>query len=279
MRWLERYNLPPDIRAEATRELRALWAYDSMGIEGNQLDYADTRTILEEGITIGGRPLREHNEIVGHAAVTDRLDDLSMRDLRIQDVKDLHRAVMVTPTEDILCPHGDWKREPNYSWTGEPSAGGRQFCYSDPDDVPALMEHWVDAVNHAGGDASLHRWAALHGAFIAVHPFYDGNGRMGRLLASLPRLRSGEPPLIVPRVMHKAYLAAAERDRGGVIPTRATGLWPPEWRTDAMVAVLSMGNQGMQTILDAARTRAEERARRAAPSASRPRPRGDAPER
>ena len=70
MKWLQKYGFPEDIRLEALRQIRILWAYESTGIEGNTLDFGDTKLVMEEGITIGGKTLREHNEVVGHGRVT-----------------------------------------------------------------------------------------------------------------------------------------------------------------------------------------------------------------
>ena len=91
MKWLQIYGFPEDIRLEALRQIRILWAYESTGIEGNTLDFGDTKLVMEEGITIGGKTLREHNEVVGHGRVTDRLETLGQRPLETADVLALHQ--------------------------------------------------------------------------------------------------------------------------------------------------------------------------------------------
>ena len=130
MKWLQKYGFPEDVRLEALRQIRILWAYESTGIEGNTLDFGDTKLVMEEGITIGGKTLREHNEVVGHGRVTDRLETLGQRPLETADVLALHQDMMGGDSGDVMCPNGAWKREENAVL--EPRHGSRHVAALRP---------------------------------------------------------------------------------------------------------------------------------------------------
>ena len=259
VKWLQKYGFPEDIRLEALRQIRILWAYESTGIEGNTLDFGDTKLVMEEGITIGGKTLREHNEVVGHGRVTDRLETLGQRPLETADVLALHRGMMGGDSGDVMCPNGAWKREENAVLEpGTDTVTWRRFA--QPQDVPALMEAWAGMVNEAGNRPDAEVWAKLHTAFVNVHPFWDGNGRMARVLANLPRLRAGEVPWIISRGQRRAYMQAITADTGGSpAPDRKSGPWRPEWNTCALANVVRESNRTIADILHTAQKNAQAR--------------------
>ena len=259
MKWLQKYGFPEDIRLEALRQIRILWAYESTGIEGNTLDFGDTKLVMEEGITIGGKTLREHNEVVGHGRATDRLETLGQRPLETADVLALHRDMMGGDSGDVMCPNGAWKREENAVLEpGTETVTWRRFA--QPQDVPALMETWVGMVNEAENSPDAEVWAKLHTAFVNVHPFWDGNGRMARVLANLPRLRAGEVPWIISRQQRRAYMQAITTDTGGSpAPDGGSGPWRPEWKTCALAKVVRESNRTIAEILHTAQKNARAR--------------------
>jgi len=87
-------NLDNDIRDALLAQLRNLWTHTSTAIEGNTLSLGETAFVLEEGLAISGKPLKDHEEIVGHARAIDLVYDLIRResDLTEKDLFDLHKG-------------------------------------------------------------------------------------------------------------------------------------------------------------------------------------------
>jgi Fic family protein len=70
-------------------------------------------------------------------------------------------------------------------------------------------------------------YAAIHAAVAHIHPFWDGNGRIARLIANLPLLRSGLPPVVIPKERRREYIQLlAEYELSAGTLTKASGAWP-----------------------------------------------------
>jgi len=206
-------NLDRDIRENLMAMIRNLWTHTSTALEGNSLTLGDTAFVLAEGLTVSGKPLKDHQEVVGHARAIDLLYDLLRSDSEItqQDLFVLHQAVQTSVAIDYYRPLGAWKREMNGTFMIK---DGKQVYieYALPEDVSGLMGDWLRLANRyfASRDLSvneaLNAYVELHISFVRIHPFFDGNGRMARLLSNLPVLRSGEPPIVIPREERREYL-------------------------------------------------------------------------
>jgi Fic family protein len=204
-------GLPTDLRDQLVKQIAAVWTHDSTAIEGNTLTLGETVKVLELGLTINGKSLREHQEVYGHA----RAIDLVYRMIRQSKVGDddlfsLHRAVMDKTAMDILNPVGDWKQEFNGT-TGAIDGRSVYMEYASPQDVPTLMERWLKEFNKSLDGAytaqkAIKLYVRAHMGFVRIHPFFDGNGRMARLISNLPVLRGGYPPIVVPREKRSRYI-------------------------------------------------------------------------
>ena len=206
-------GLDSDLKVALLAQLRDLWTYTSTALEGNTLTLGETAFVLAEGLTISGKPLKDHSEVVGHARaiellyhLLDRNDLVSQDDLFL-----LHGAVQTAIVVDIYQPIGAWKRESN--GTNALTLEGKQtfIDYASPVDVPVLMMEWLAMLNDAlnaslNKEAALIAYTNLHQAFVRIHPFADGNGRMARLVANLPVLKSGFPPILIDRTRRRDYL-------------------------------------------------------------------------
>lgn len=111
---------------------------------------------------------------------------------------------------DVYKPVGDWKKENNSTAV---TLGDRKTFieYSDYWEVPRFMERWLEMLNGeilaAKEPQELVRsYARLQVSFAAIHPFWDGNGRVVRLIANLPCLKAGQPPIIIPHERRYDYL-------------------------------------------------------------------------
>jgi Fic family protein len=208
-------DLDNDIRDALLAQLRNLWTHTSTAIEGNTLTLGETAFVLEEGLTISGKPLKDHEEVVGHARAIDLVYDLIRRksDLTEKDLFDLHKAIQTERIFDVYKPVGAWKVEPNSTVI---ISGDTQtiFEYAFPKDVPKLMQGWLALFqktckeNTANKEAALTAYVYLHVSFVRIHPFWDGNGRMARLIANIPVIMAGYPPVIIPRERRQEYINA-----------------------------------------------------------------------
>ena len=212
------------------QRLRLEWTYHSNAIEGNSLDYGETRALLMHGVTAHGKPLRDHLDIRQHREAIDYLEAFvrSEEPLTLAVVRELHKLVkgetyeVTTETEDgertvRTVKGGEFKQRPNHVRT----ATGETHYYASPEETPARMTDLVDAFRQAQAEVEageLHPLiaaAALHHEFVAIHPFPDGNGRVARVLMNLLLMRAGYPPAVVCTERKDTYFGAlAQADAG-----------------------------------------------------------------
>lgn len=219
-------------RTALLAQLRDLWTHNSTAVEGNTLTLGDTHFVLEQGLTISGKPIKDHQEVIGHSRAIDILYQCLARPITETVVFDLHRAVQTEVVTDIYKPNGAWKVEPNGSYVV--THDGRQVYleYAAPSEVPFLMKEIIDELNilHTPALTLLTApgaYAKIHAGIAHIHPFWDGNGRIARLLANVPLLRAGLPPIVIPVERRQAYiqlLADYELELGTI--DRNTGVWP-----------------------------------------------------
>ena len=175
--------------------------YTSNAIEGNTLTLRETAELIEHGITVGGKPLRDHLEAVDHydavqwvralAAASPPLDEAT--------ICELHRRIVLRSQPEIA---GIYSRLP-------PRIAGSPVVFPNPAKIPQLMAELDTWLKAAPSDPR----AAFEGHFrlTAIHPFADGNGRTARLLMNMMLLRGGYPPVAVRPQDRKMYLDALER--------------------------------------------------------------------
>ena len=204
-------GLSPDIRDQLVKQMAAVWTHDSTAIEGNTLTLGETVKVLELGLTINGKPLRDHQEVYGHARAIELVYRMIRQpEITEEDLFALHRAVIDKSAMDAFNPVGDWKQDFNGT-TGVIEGQSVYMEYASPLDVPPLMNRWLKEFNKTLDTANspkkaIARYVWAHLSFVRIHPFFDGNGRMARLVANLPVLRGGYPPIVVPRQRRSDYI-------------------------------------------------------------------------
>jgi Fic family protein len=261
-------GLDADIRTSLLCQVRDLWTHGSTAIEGNTLTLGETKFVIEQGLTVSGKPLKDHQEVVGHARAIDIIYGWLDSDVTVERLFDLHRAVQTAIVADIYKPYGAWKLEPNgtYAVTRE---GIQTFIeYARPGDVPVLMNAWLDELNRScrrtlSETDAVDAYAHLHLGFVHIHPFWDGNGRMARLLANLPLLRSGHLPLVIDVSERKRYidtLADYEIAVGQLDPR--TGVWPRVELEGSFRQVCRDAYHATRDLAAKAKALQEERSRR-----------------
>ena len=207
-------GLDNDLQQALIIQLRDLWSHTSTAIEGNTLTLGETAFVLKEGLTISGKPLKDHEEVVGHARAIDLIYTLvdNKTAFSEKDLFSLHKAVQTKEIVDVYKPIGGWKKEPN-STVAVVDDKQVVFEYSPPEDVVLLMKEWFELYHSINKSVKLNdkqqalmAYARLHVSLVRIHPFFDGNGRMARLISNIPVLKSGLPPIIIPRELRKQYI-------------------------------------------------------------------------
>jgi Fic family protein len=163
--------------------------YASNAIEGNTLTAAETTLVVEHGLTIGGKPLRDHLEAIDHYEAIRYVPALARSSalLTEADIRNLHSSVVRRSNPDIAWRYAD---QPRYVLTDT-----GQHAFPAPAEVPALMGD-LSAWLRSAPDAAVTAFDA-HRRLVDIHPFNDGNGRTARLLMNLILLRGGYPPVAV----------------------------------------------------------------------------------
>lgn len=180
--------------------------YTSNAIEGNTLTESETKVIIEDGLTIGGKSLREHFEVMGHAKAYDHIYSLLNKNIMEEEVLFLHRLFFL----QIDMENAGKYRKQNVIITGT------DFLPSDYNDIPNLMTRHITNLNRMREDKHPLEWASdLHAEFESIHPFIDGNGRIGRLLLSILTMKNGYCPVIIPPVRRAEYIMAMQKANKG----------------------------------------------------------------
>lgn len=184
------------------------WTYHSNAIEGSTLTLRETEVVLHEGLTVGGKTLREHLEAINHKHAIDFVETLARGEepLTEHNLRQIH-ALVLNGIDDEEA--GRYRR-------GQVRISGSEFVPPDPVAVPGLMRDFIGWLNREAQNLSpVERAAFAHFQLMDIHPFTDGNGRTARLLMNLLLLREGYPPAIVRREDRLAYYDALDRAHAG----------------------------------------------------------------
>lgn len=182
--------------------------YASNAIEGNALTAVETTLVIEQGITIGGKPLKDHLEALDHYDAMRYVRELGRQaaPLTEADVRNLHALVVQRSRPDIAGRYADLNR---YVRT---EAGRHTFPL--PVEIPPLMSDFVLWLGSAP-DTPETAFTA-HRRLVDIHPFNDGNGRTARLLMNLVLIRGGYPPVAVRPEDRLSYIRALQRAQAGL---------------------------------------------------------------
>ncbi|MBX3579553.1 MAG: Fic family protein [Rhizobiaceae bacterium] len=199
----------PDALAGLDHSQRIDITFTSNAIEGNTLTAGETALVLEKGITVGGKPLKDHLEAIDHGRALDWILDVAAGQgtpITEADIRSLHGLVVAQSKPDIAGRYADRARFVNTD------AGLHHF--PTPVMVPSLMRDFCVWLRSAAGTSETAFEA--HRRLVAIHPFNDGNGRTARLLMNLILARAGFPPIAIRPEDRPAYIAALETiERGG----------------------------------------------------------------
>jgi Fic family protein len=181
--------------------------YTSNAIEGNTLSPVENTLVIEKGVTIGGKPLKDHLEALDHYDAIRYIRELAREGSKPtgSDIRNLHRLVMQRSRPDIAGQYASLSR---YVRT---ESGRHEF--PSPAEIPALMGDlslWLENAPEAPATAFT-----AHLRLVNVHPFNDGNGRTARLLMNLLLIRGGYPPIAVRPEDRLAYIKSLQQAQAG----------------------------------------------------------------
>jgi Fic family protein len=198
---------------ESVASLAEAWdvrmVYESNSIEGNTLTLRETELVLSKGVTVSGKPLKDHLEAVNLALAWDRVKALAHpgSSLTERDLLDLHQIVL-TRVEDSHA--GSYR-------TGTVRISGSNHIPPNPIKVPDLMTGLFTGLSEIADP--VERAARLHHGIASIHPFTDGNGRTARLTMNFILLAAGYPPISIPTDLRQDYYNALEAADSGDFQT------------------------------------------------------------
>jgi len=196
----------PLTSAQLQQALDIEYTYESNRIEGNTLTLRETDLVVNKGLTVGGKPMREHLEAINHYEAILYIRELAAKGATLdeREVRNIHALIL----------HGiDRDNAGRYRSLPVMIAGSRHVP-PQPWAVPKLMEDyglWL-----TGDSLSQHpvvRAAEAHERLVTIHPFIDGNGRTARLVMNLILLSSGMTIANIPgdTDSRRAYYDALEK--------------------------------------------------------------------
>lgn len=173
------------------------WTYNSNAIEGNTLTLSETKVVLE-GITIGGKSLVEHLETINHREAILFVEDLiaSKEPLSEWNIKNIHALIL----KEIDNQNAGKYRTENVVISGAKHIPPKHY------EIGNLMQKFISEYQNNWQDYHpVVRATLLHGEFVKIHPFIDGNGRTSRLLLNFELMRDGYPPIIIKNEYRSKY--------------------------------------------------------------------------
>lgn len=194
-------------------QLEIEMTYNSNAIEGNSLTLRETWLVLHEGITIKGKPLKDHLEAKDHKEAIEFLYELvSGKRCTISEhlIRQLHQLVVQETEKEYAGKYRD----------GAVIIGGAKHTPPDAIDVPRLMKELMEWLKKK--EKKFHPIvlsALLHHKLAAIHPFFDGNGRTSRLVMNMTLMQRSFPLAIILKADRKKYYSVLQKaDDGNTEP-------------------------------------------------------------
>lgn len=194
----------PEYTVKSIREKLLLeWTYNSNAIEGNTLTLMETKVVLE-GITVGGKTLREHLEVINHKDAILYIEDIVRREETFTEwqIKNIHRLVLKGINDDYA---GNYRDQ-------QVIIAGAEHIPPEPFLIKEQMERFINWYSAEAKDLHpVERAAMVHIIFVGIHPFIDGNGRTSRLLLNLELMKNGFPPIVIKNDNRLKYYSALDK--------------------------------------------------------------------
>ncbi|MBF8280387.1 MAG: filamentation induced by cAMP protein Fic [Candidatus Magasanikbacteria bacterium] len=202
--------LPKSAVQKLREKFQIEMTYNSNAIEGNSLTLKETFLVINEGVTIKGKPLKDHLEAKDHQAALEYLYDLVDKDKKhtISEmlIRNLHQIII---------------QETDKEWAGryrnaKVIIGGAKHTPPDALQVPQKMRDLIGWLNLQRNKISVIELSALlHHKLVHIHPFFDGNGRTARLTMNLLLMKAGYPLVIILKNDRKKYYDVLDKADSG----------------------------------------------------------------
>lgn len=179
--------------------LKVELTYTSNAIEGNTLTRNETALVVEKGITVRGKTIKEHLEAINHAGALDFIQELvgkKREEITKREVLGIH-ALILKKIDD--------ENAGRYRNVGV-RIGGVSVILPNPVKVPELMDNFFEWLHSKNTDHPIKIAADAHLRLATIHPFADGNGRTARLLLNLLLLQQGYTPALIRKEDREAYI-------------------------------------------------------------------------
>lgn len=199
--------LNPDALHQLRKYYRIGLTYSSNALEGNTLTESETKVVIEDGLTVSGKPLRDHLEAIGHSEAFDTLYELSKSGkIDEEAILNLHRVFYYRIDTNNA---GSYRKKPVI-------ITGTSFIPPPPSKILSAMKDFSNQIPHKRETLHpVHFAAWLHIELATIHPFIDGNGRTARLLMNLALIQSGHPITIIPPMLRGDYISALQASNSG----------------------------------------------------------------
>ena len=181
--------------------------YNSNAIEGSTLTYSETKLILNEGITIGGKSINEHLETINHQEAISFIEDIAKintKEITLVDIRNIHHLIL----KGIDKKNAGNYRDQN---VGVVKGDGELHNFTEPLKIDEKMNEFIEWVHTQTIEEPILLAVLVHLKFVSIHPFIDGNGRTARLLMNLVLLQNGYPQAIVKVSNRVEYIQAIEK--------------------------------------------------------------------
>ncbi|MCK0125264.1 Fic family protein [Gelidibacter sp. F2691] len=205
-------SLSIEQKKKISYKFRLEWNYNSNSMEGNTLTMDDTKNVMVGNISINNKPLKDTMEMQGHDKVIDEILRIGKGELRLSEkrIKDIHTGIMYEVDEKHKNEIGQWKINANYIYNHK----GERYDFATPDEVPEKTHDLLNRTNAAVDAVLKNKKNAphpieialqFHLEYLAIHPFYDGNGRTARILTNLILVSFGYNPFWIDEKDRKIY--------------------------------------------------------------------------
>ena len=194
--------LSEDILKQIQEYYKIGLTYSSNALEGNTLDLAETKVVIEDGLTINGKPMKDHLETLGHALAFNELLELAKSDtITEENIKNLHKIFYAKIDSDNA---GNYRQKPVI-------VTGADVDFPLPKELDDKMKEFIEKLPQLKEKLHAVEYAAMiHALFVNIHPFIDGNGRVARLIMNLALLQTGYNITIIPPFVRADYIRALQ---------------------------------------------------------------------
>lgn len=206
---LDKYSpLPPELVKNLEEWFDIELTYTSNAIEGNTLSRMETALVIEKGITVEGKSLREHLEAINHKKALEEIRDLAKKgrqSIEERDILNIHTLIL-KGIDDAWA--GKYRQVPV-------RISGSNVVFPNYMKVPSLMKEFMSWLQSIQGEHPVKIAADAHYKLVSIHPWIDGNGRTSRLLMGLILIQAGYPPAIIRKEERRRYLSSIEEAQLG----------------------------------------------------------------